>query len=78
MTVCAATVFGSLTGEKMMLLSLESRTLCGGSVFKKLNDGLTKVATFVVSPFMKNRTVESWSRFECNRFYGYWLHLGWQ
>ena len=52
--------FRQFNGEKMMLLSLESRTLCGGSVFKKLNDGLTKVATFVVSvlPFVKNRTVD--------------------
>ena len=46
------------SGEKMMLLSLESRTLCGGDIFKKINDGLTKFATFVSKPFLKNRTVD--------------------
>ncbi len=46
------------SGEKMMILSLESRTLCGGDIFKKVNDGLTKFATFVSKPFLKNRTVD--------------------
>ncbi len=46
------------SGEKMMLLSLESRTLCGGSFFKYLNDRLTQAATFVSKPFIRNRTVD--------------------
>ena len=46
------------SGEKMMLLSLESRTLCGGDLFKGINDGLTKIATFVSKPFLRNRTVD--------------------
>ncbi len=45
-------------GEKMMVLSLESRTLCGGDFFRKMNDGLTKVATFFAKPFIKNRIVD--------------------
>lgn len=45
-------------GEKMMLFSIESRTLCGGTFFKKINDGLTKFATFVAKPFVKNRTID--------------------
>ncbi len=46
------------SGEKMMLLSLESRTLCGGSFFKYLNDRLTQAATFVSRPFIRDRTVD--------------------
>lgn len=46
------------SGEKMMLLSLESRTLCGGSFFKYLNDRLTQAATYVSKPFIRNRTVD--------------------
>ncbi len=46
------------SGEKMMLLSLESRTLCGGSFFKYLNDRLTQAVTFVSKPFIRNRTVD--------------------
>lgn len=45
-------------GEKMMLLSLESRTLCGGAFFEKINDGLTKIATFFSKPFIRNRNVD--------------------
>lgn len=45
-------------GEKMMVLSLESRTLCGGDFFRKINDGLTKVATFFAKPFIKDRIVD--------------------
>lgn len=45
-------------GEKMMLLSLESRTLCGGGFFRKINDGLTKVATFFARPFIHDRIVD--------------------
>ena len=46
------------SGEKMMLLSLESRTLCGGDFFKRLNDGVTKAATYVSRPFIRDRTVD--------------------
>ena len=45
-------------GEKMMVLSIESRTLCGGDFFRKVNDGLTKVATFFAKPFIKDRIVD--------------------
>jgi outer membrane protein assembly factor BamA len=45
-------------GEKMMVLSIESRTLCGGDFFRKINDGLTKVATFFAKPFIKDRIVD--------------------
>ncbi len=45
-------------GEKMMVLSLESRTLCGGDFFRKINDGLTKVSTFFAKPFIKDRIVD--------------------
>ncbi len=50
--------FRQFSGEKMMLLSLESRTLCGGDLFKSINDGLTQIATFVSKPFLRNRTVD--------------------
>ncbi len=46
------------SGEKMMLFSMESRTLCGGAFFEKINDGLTKIATFFSRPFIRNRTVD--------------------
>lgn len=46
------------SGEKMMLLSIESRTLCGGSIFNSINNGLTKFATFIAKPFVKNRTID--------------------
>ena len=42
-------------GEKMMVLSIESRTLCGGDFFRKINDGLTKVATLIAKPFIKDK-----------------------
>ena len=40
-------------GEKMMLIRIESRTLCGGELFSKIDDGLAAVATFIVRPFIK-------------------------
>ncbi len=40
-------------GEKMMLLRIESRTLCGGAFFSKIDDGLGAVATFIIRPFVK-------------------------
>ena len=41
------------SGEKMMLMHIESRTLCGGKLFSKIDDGLAAVATFIVKPFIK-------------------------
>lgn len=40
-------------GEKMMVLRLESRTVCGGTLFKKLDEGIEAVATFIAKPFSK-------------------------
>ena len=40
-------------GEKMMLVRLESRTLCGGTLFSKIDDGLSAVVTFILKPFSK-------------------------
>ena len=40
-------------GEKMMLMRIESRTLCGGVFFSKIDDALGTVATFIVKPFIK-------------------------
>ena len=40
-------------GEKMMVLRLESRTVCGGTLFRKLDDGIEAVATFIAKPFIK-------------------------
>lgn len=50
--------FREFSGEKMMVFSLESRTLCGGSIFNSINNGLTKVATFIAKPFVKNRIID--------------------
>lgn len=50
--------FREFSGEKMMLLSIESRTLCGGSIFNSINNGLTKIVTFIAKPFVKNRTID--------------------
>ena len=41
------------SGEKMMLIRIESRTLCGGTLFSKIDDGLGAVATFIAKPFIK-------------------------
>ena len=41
------------SGEKMMLMHIESRTFCGGKLFSKIDDGLAAVATFIVKPFIK-------------------------
>ncbi len=40
-------------GEKMMLARFESRTLCGGTLFSKIDDGLGAVVTFILKPFIK-------------------------
>lgn len=50
--------FRQFSGEKMMLLSIESRTLCGGDFFRQINNGLTKISTFIAKPFIRNRTVD--------------------
>ena len=42
-------------GEKMMLVRLESRTLCGGTLFSKIDGGLGAVVTFILKPFIKRR-----------------------
>ena len=41
-------------GEKMLLARLESRTLCGGTLFSKIDDGLSAVVTFILKPFIKH------------------------
>lgn len=41
-------------GEKMMLARIESRTLCGGMLFSKIDDGLSAVVTFILKPFIKH------------------------
>ena len=40
-------------GEKMMLIRVESRTLCGGAFFSNIDDALGTVATFIIKPFIK-------------------------
>ena len=45
--------YRQFNGEKMMLLRLESRTIFGGVIFEKIDDGVTAVATFIASPFVK-------------------------
>lgn len=40
-------------GEKMMVLRVESRTVCGGTLFRKIDDGIEAVATFIAKPFIK-------------------------
>ncbi|MCE2414316.1 hypothetical protein J4G07_09945 [Candidatus Poribacteria bacterium] len=43
--------YRQFSGEKMMLLSLESRTIFGGTVFRKIDEALAAVATSVARPF---------------------------
>lgn len=45
--------YRQFNGEKMMLLRFESRTIFGGAIFEKIDDGVTAVATFIASPFVK-------------------------
>ena len=45
--------YRQFNGEKMMVLRLESRTVCGGTLFRKLDDGIEAVATFIANPFIK-------------------------
>lgn len=43
--------YREFNGEKMMLLRLESRTVFGGTVFRKIDEALAAVATFCAQPF---------------------------
>ena len=45
--------YRQFSGEKMMLLRLESRTIFGGTLFEKIDDAVAAVATFIASPFVK-------------------------
>ena len=45
--------YRQFSGEKMMLLRLESRTIFGGVIFEKIDDAVAAVATFIASPFVK-------------------------
>ena len=45
--------YRQFSGEKMMLLRLESRSIFGGVIFEKVDDAVTSVATFIASPFVK-------------------------
>ena len=47
--------YRQFSGEKMMLLSLESRTIFGGTVFRKIDEALAAVATSVARPFSDRR-----------------------
>ena len=47
--------YRQFSGEKMMLLSLESRTIFGGTVFRKVDEALAAVATAVARPFSDRR-----------------------
>ena len=46
--------YRQFSGEKMMLLRLESRTIFGGAIFEKIDDAVAAVTTFIVSPFVKS------------------------
>ncbi len=48
--------YRQFSGEKMMLLRLESRTIFGGAIFEKVDDAVAAVATFITSPFVKGPT----------------------
>lgn len=45
--------YRQFNGEKMMVLRLESRTVCGGTLFRKLDEGIEAIATFIAKPFIK-------------------------
>ena len=46
--------YRQFNGEKMMLLRLESRTVFGGTVFRKIDEALAAVATFCARPFISS------------------------
>ena len=43
--------YRQFNGEKMMLLSLESRTVLGGTIFQGFNESIDAIANFCVRPF---------------------------
>ena len=45
--------YRQFSGEKIMVLRLESRTVCGGTLFRKLDEGIEAIATFIAKPFIK-------------------------
>ena len=45
--------YRQFNGEKIMVLRLESRTVCGGTLFRKIDEGLAAFATFLAKPFTK-------------------------
>ncbi len=44
--------YRQFSGEKMVLLNLESRSVFGGTIFYKIDETLAAVATFVARPFI--------------------------
>ncbi|MYG00564.1 hypothetical protein F4212_15725 [Candidatus Poribacteria bacterium] len=46
--------YRQFSGEKMMLLRLESRTVFGGAIFEKIDDAIAAIATFCAKPFVDN------------------------
>ncbi len=44
--------YRQFSGEKMMLLRLESRTIFGGSIFEKIDDAVAAFVTFCAKPFV--------------------------
>ena len=47
--------YHQFNGEKMMLLSIESRTLFGGTVFRKIDETLASITTAIARPFSDRR-----------------------
>ncbi|MCY4402943.1 MAG: hypothetical protein OXD54_10235 [Candidatus Poribacteria bacterium] len=46
--------YRQFSGEKMMLLRLESRTVFGGAISEKIDDAVAAIATFCAKPFVDN------------------------
>ena len=44
--------YRQFSGEKMMLLRLESRTVFGGAIVEKIDDAVAAIATFCAKPFV--------------------------
>lgn len=47
--------YRQFSGEKMMLLSLESRTIFGGTIFRKIDETLATAVTALARPFSDRR-----------------------
>ena len=47
--------YRQFSGEKMMLLSLETRTILGGTVFRKVDEALATAVTTLIRPFSDRR-----------------------